>query len=257
MKNRYIVLIAEEDPLEQRFIQTTVAGAMTQHESILACGSGRRAVELAKEYHPDLILTDIILPELDGMTAIEEIRGFLPSCCISILSRITDFEYARRAISSKVFAYEQKPIQSAALNALIKQMCKETDMTRINPDMHCEQLFPMGQGREVLLEALTYMKSNFHEKITLEETAAKAFMNPQYFSRIFKRETGFTFSHYVAELRIQRACQLLESTDYPIYRISIECGFSDPSYFNRVFSRFRQVTPQTYRKNLYCCKKSE
>ena len=110
---------------------------------------------------------------------------------------------------------------------------------------------PKEYRQHFMEESVKYIKDHFREKLTLQMVAAKAFMNPKYFSHVFKKEVGVAFSEYVINLRIQYACRLLETTNYPAYRISIECGFSDPSYFNRVFCAQMNMTPQTYRK--YAC----
>ena len=97
-------------------------------------------------------------------------------------------------------------------------------------------------------EALKFIKEHFRERLTLETVASKVFVNPKYFSHVFKKEMGVAFTEYVIGLKIEYACKLLETTNYHAYRISIECGFSDPSYFNRVFCSQMNMTPQTYRK---------
>ena len=97
-------------------------------------------------------------------------------------------------------------------------------------------------------ESLKYIKDHFKERLTLELVASKVYVNPKYFSHVFKREMGVSFTEYVIGLKIEYACKLLETTNYHAYRISIECGFSDPSYFNRVFCAQMNMTPQTYRK---------
>ena len=95
---------------------------------------------------------------------------------------------------------------------------------------------------------MKYIKEHFKERLTLETVASKVFVNPKYFSHVFKREMGVAFTEFVIGLKIEYACKLLETTNYHAYRISIECGFSDPSYFNRVFCAQMNMTPQTYRK---------
>lgn len=96
--------------------------------------------------------------------------------------------------------------------------------------------------------SLLYIRENFKDKLTLEGVASKVFVNPKYFSHVFKREMGVSFTEYVRSLRVEFACKLLATTNYHAYRISLECGFSDPSYFNRVFCSQMNMTPQTYRK---------
>jgi len=106
-------------------------------------------------------------------------------------------------------------------------------------------------------ESLKFIREHFRERLTLEMVASKVFVNPKYFSHVFKKEVGVAFTEYIIHLRIQYACRLLETTNHPAYRISLECGFSDPSYFNRVFCAQMNMTPQTYRKLSYSSKPKE
>jgi len=111
-----------------------------------------------------------------------------------------------------------------------------------------KSLKPKVERQYFIEESLKYIQEHFKERLTLELVASKVFVNPKYFSHVFKREMGVSFTEYVIGLKIEHACKLLETTNYHAYRISIECGFSDPSYFNRVFCAQMNMTPQTYRK---------
>ncbi|MNJ55854.1 Bifunctional transcriptional activator/DNA repair enzyme AdaA [compost metagenome] len=75
-------------------------------------------------------------------------------------------------------------------------------------------------------------------------------ISPSYFSRIFTKETGENFTIFVARLKIEWAKQLLESTDLSINEISDAFGFSDTSYFIKMFKKFENLTPTIYR-NVY------
>ena len=103
--------------------------------------------------------------------------------------------------------------------------------------------------RQLFVEnSLLYIKEHFKDKLTLEAVASKVFVNPKYFSHVFKQEMGVSFTEYVNSLKIEFACKLLATTNYHVNRISFKCGFSGPSYFNRVFCAQMNMTPQTYRK---------
>lgn len=62
---------------------------------------------------------------------------------------------------------------------------------------------------------------------------------------------GVTFTQFINNLRVQHACKLLETTNYPAYRIASECGFTDASYFNRVFYTQMEMTPKEYKRCAY------
>lgn len=249
--NEYVCLIIENDPLELEFMRTVASPFFEGKGALLTCRNGAEAADMARKHRPDLILMDIVLPGSEGLEILESIRRMLPSCCISIITDKAEFQSAQRAIFSRVFAYLLKPVRSKDMSSLIEHMCREKDREgpRGGSEEHPIQETPdAAVYTDQMREAVVYIQDRFCEKITLEEVASKVYMNPQYFSRTFKQQTGSTFSHYVTELRIRRACKLLESTDYPAYRIAIECGFSDPSYFSRVFVGSMNMTPQAYRK---------
>jgi len=85
------------------------------------------------------------------------------------------------------------------------------------------------------------------KKITLEEAAEIMYMNPSYFSSYFKKETGMNFSDYLNTVRISYAKQFLSLPDYKVYEICEKVGFSDLSYFCRVFRKMEGISPSEYR----------
>lgn len=251
----YTCLIIENDPLELDFLQTVLDPMFQEKGTLLTCRDGVKAAKLAQEHEPDLILMDIMIPGTEGMDILEQIREILPHCCISIVTNRAEFRCAQRAISSRVFAYLLKPVRAKELYDLTGRMCREAKQIRdqraagTKPHTLQEAAEPELYTKQ-MTRALAYIKANFCDKVTLEEAAAEVYMNPQYFSRMFKKAAGQTFSCYVTELRIKHACMLLETTDYPAYRVAIECGFSEPSYFSRVFRASMGMTPQAYRKGI-------
>jgi YesN/AraC family two-component response regulator len=244
-----IVLIVEDEILEQEFLKSIITEELSPSDKVLTCESGIQAIELAKNYQPNIIIMDIMIPEMDGLNAIKEIRKFLPDVCISVLSAYSDFSYAQKAISLRVFEYLLKPVKPNAFKEVFHKMLKSANDCEQTEREEAEKIIESEECQKHFIEkSVEYIKKHFREKLTLEMVAAKAFMNPKYFSHVFKKEMGVSFSNYVNDLRIERACRLLETTNYPAYRISMECGFSDPSYFSRVFHQKMNMTPQNYRK---------
>lgn len=243
-----VILIVEDEILEQEFLKSIAEKESEAGDTVLTCGDGAEAVRMAKKYRPDIIIMDIMLPELDGISAIEEIRKFLPNAIISVLSAYSDFSYAQKAVSLRVFEYMLKPVKPADFKAVFKRMldAKQKENKNDKSDMCLEE--PKPEKQHFIEDALKYIHDNFRERLTLEMVASKVYVNPKYFSHIFKKEMNVSFTEYVTSLKIDHACTLLKTTDYHAYRISIECGFSDPSYFNRVFCSQMNMTPQTYRR---------
>lgn len=244
------ILIVEDELLERDFLKSIIMDELNKDDVLLTCDSGLQAVQLAKQHKPDIIIMDLMIMEMDGLTAISEIRKFLPNAYITILSAYSDFSYAQKAISNRVFEYLLKPIKPTVFKEIFCRMLnavsqKEEPLKEApkenKPDTNDSKPF-------FIDEAIKYIKEHYREKLTLDLVASKVFVNPKYFSHVFKKEMGISFTDYVVNLKIQYACKLLETTNYQAYRISMECGFSDPSYFNRVFYAQMNMTPQIYRK---------
>ena len=116
------VLIVEDEMLEQEFLRSVVQDELSPEDTLVSCESGVEAINMAKQYRPDIIIMDVRIPELDGISAIEEIRRFLPNACISVLSAYSDFSYAQKAVSLRVFEYLLKPIKPTDFKQVFLKM---------------------------------------------------------------------------------------------------------------------------------------
>lgn len=92
-----------------------------------------------------------------------------------------------------------------------------------------------------------YILEFYNKDLNLTQLANLYFLNPDYLCRLFRKETGLSFSEYVNKTRIERAKELLELTTNEIMDISTEVGFANVTYFNRIFKNFTGVAPGKYR----------
>jgi len=241
-----VVLIVEDELLELEFLKLIVAEELLPKDKIITCEGGIQAVKLAKQYRPDMIVMDILIPEMDGLQALQEIRKFLPQACVMILSACSDFSYAQTAIRLRVQEYLLKPIKPSIFKQVFHDLLTSVATCQVHAD---EEIVERKTNEVYFIEkSIKYIHDNFKQKLSLQLVSSNVFLNPQYFSRIFKQEIGVTYINYVNKLKIEYACKLLETTGYPAYRISSECGFTDPSYFNRVFVQQMNITPKAYRR---------
>lgn len=97
-------------------------------------------------------------------------------------------------------------------------------------------------------ETLHYISANLQNEITVEQLAARCYLNPDYFSRIFKEQTGIRPVHYLQTKRIERAQVLLTTTNYTLQKVADIVGLGNISYFNRLFTKLTNKTPAIYRK---------
>lgn len=94
-----------------------------------------------------------------------------------------------------------------------------------------------------------YISENYAMSISLEDAARKANMSVTYFSRKFKRVTGFGFKEYLCSVRLKEAERRLLETKESITEIALQCGFNDSNYFGDVFKKVRGISPRQYRKS--------
>jgi AraC-like DNA-binding protein len=101
--------------------------------------------------------------------------------------------------------------------------------------------------RHAITEALRYLLANYRNEIRLDEVLKLTRMSRATFSRQFKRHSGKSFSEFVSHIRLQSARRELVETDRSVLEIATSCGFSEVSFFNRIFRRMVSCTPSEYR----------
>lgn len=99
-------------------------------------------------------------------------------------------------------------------------------------------------------KATAYIRERFHEDISLEDAADHVHLNPYYFSKVFKQQTGETFIDYVTRLRIEKAKALMAKQELSLKEVCYQVGYNDPNYFSRVFKKVTGMTPTEYRAQL-------
>ena len=103
--------------------------------------------------------------------------------------------------------------------------------------------------RSVVDAAVFYMKEHLDQHITLQDIVRYVGYSPSHFSSMFKRETGMSTLSYFNGLKIEKACELLTTTNLKVNQICFKVGFEDSLYFSRLFSKTMGVSPRQYRES--------
>jgi len=101
---------------------------------------------------------------------------------------------------------------------------------------------------DLISKAVSYVKTNYMRKLTLNEVAEYVFLSPSYFSKIFKEEMNYYYNDYLNYVRVEKSKVLLLTERISLVDIAANVGFYDQSYFNKVFKRITGVTPKKFKE---------
>ena len=113
-----------------------------------------------------------------------------------------------------------------------------------------EHLGYMNTTHKIVSESISYINDNFSEAISLRSISQKFFLSSCYFSKIFKKSTGLTFTDYLNRVRIKEAQTLLHRTTMNINDIAEAVGFNSTTHFDRIFKKHMGMSPLAYKKNI-------
>jgi AraC-like DNA-binding protein/ligand-binding sensor protein len=102
----------------------------------------------------------------------------------------------------------------------------------------------------LITSIIRFVDKNYAENIKLNDAAKYAYVNPSHLSRVFNKEMNCSFRSYLNNIRIDKAKDLIESEDLTFVEISNQVGFTDQSYFNKIFKQITSQTPYQYKKSL-------
>lgn len=210
--------------------------------------SAEQALQYLEEHKEiDLVITDIKMGSMSGIELCENIRKTNTTIQLAVLSGYKEFEYARKAIQFNVFDYILKPTTYTDLDSFFKKIKAYLDEQNEGPPEKPEYHYT-----QLIDSAKQYISENFSDdNISLEDVAKHISMNPTYFSRYFKQQTGINFIEYLSGVRIQKAKELLQDNRIKVYEICNMVGYKNTQYFYKVFRANTGLTPTEFRsKNL-------
>lgn len=99
-------------------------------------------------------------------------------------------------------------------------------------------------------EAVKYIEDHYNENISLKIVAEEIYLNPNYLSQLFKKETNMKFNQFITHLRMEKTKELLKETNFKIYEIGIKVGYPNVSHFVRTFKKQEGISPYDYRSKI-------
>ncbi len=247
---RYTIVIAEDELLLLNNLIKKIENTGLCFDVIGYAQTGIQAYELIEHHQPDVLITDIKMPAMDGLTLIEKVRAYYPDIDCIIISGFSDFTYAQQAIHHQVTDYLLKPIEDHILHDLLLSL-QDKYLSRAH---HFDALFADDlAGKtpcEIAHSLQTYLIDHYNEDVKFSDLAQRMNYSSSYLSKVFIQEFHCSPSIYLISLRIQKAQQLLKHNfDLSIRQIGEAVGYGEQGYFSRIFKKHVGVSPIEYRES--------
>ena len=261
------LLIVEDTPDVARYI----AAQMNPSFSYYFATNGKEALAKAEELVPDLIITDVMMPEMDGFELTEQIRksAIIDHVPVIMVTARATHDDRLKGLEAGADAYLEKPFHADELNIRAEKLMAQRAMMRrkfasVLAKTAGQDLPVTTETKEVLDETpLTereqrdkafvdkfvsvvhkYMEKG---KLDYDQIASEMSVGRAQLNRKLKAITGLTTKDYILQLRISHAKNLLLDTGLTVSEIAYRCGMDDPNYFSTLFRKATGMTPLAFR----------
>ena len=245
------ILIVEDNPDIRRYLSDELGKSYHISEA----GNGEEALALMKEQEADLILTDVMMPVMDGLQLCKQIKQNLRTCHIPIiiLSAKADLKEQLEGLQVGADDYIPKPFSMAVITAKIKNLFRTrhqviehySNSLEVEPEKVA--LNPMDE--ELLKKAIAVVEKHMDDvEFSTDDFAREMYMSRSNLHIKMKALTGESTNEFIRKIRFSRACKLLKEGRYSVSEISTMVGFNTPSYFATSFKKYFGCLPSEYGK---------
>ena len=233
------LLIVDDDPQARKLYADVIAGSWPG-QRVLEAEDGAQALRLLDELTPGLVLLDLMMPNVDGFEVLEALRARPATQRVPVV-----------VLSGKALTLEDvSRLSHPRVTFQAKAMLSETELAdALRRALGGEEALPQPTSA-VVKRAIAHLQQQHASALTRQAIASAVGVSEDYLSHIFRQEVGLSPWEFLNRYRVQRAKELLRASDAPIVEIAGRVGFSDLSYFNRVFRKLAGCTPGAYRTRL-------
>lgn len=246
------VVVVEDEELVRKGIVLTVDWASVDCAVVGEAANGEEALEVIERYKPDLIITDIKMPKMDGIEMIYQLRKRGNDAYLIILTAYSDFSYAQSALRFGAVDYLLKPFHDGELEQVIHRIQRRE---RENQQQYDPKVCVLNiqdyvkEKSKYVMEALNYIAEHYGDpNISVSTIAGSLDLSESHLSHVFKKETSYTISGYLTSYRMHIAMQLLKDCRSKVYEVAEKVGYRDIAYFSNSFKKAVGCTPSDYQK---------
>jgi two-component system response regulator YesN len=211
--------------------------------------AGSAAEALARLKKPnefDLVIMDVQMPGMDGLTALEKIKAAAPGRSVIIMTGFSSKDAAIRALKAKADNYIEKPFELKTMRAAIE---RELSRSRGESDPAEMDL------KDKVDHVRWFLEGNCFKKVSLDDAARTVYLTPKYLSRVFREKTGMGFNEYRLKMKMAQAKKLLKTSGVTVKQVSVRLGYANAESFIRQFEKIAGATPSAYRSSQKTTKK--
>ncbi len=243
------ILIVDDDKDIVNFLRSLLEEYYTIHVAY----NGKAAYELALEIIPDVIIADVMMPEMDGIEFCKAIKGHENTSHVPIilLTAKTSLEYKVEGFTTGADDYITKPFEPELLKVRVKNLVAARDKLKekYNKKLSLEPSDSMVPSSDELFlqKLIKLIEDNMHNPdFMVDEIVDQIGMSRAVLYRKIKALTGQTVIDIVKAIRIKKAAKLLKSKKYSISEVAYNVGFNDPKYFAKCFKKEYNYSPRDY-----------
>ena len=249
-KRGTVLVVEDNDELRQYIVN-----GLSTHFNLLKAENGQKALDVLKDNEVDLIITDVMMPVMDGVKFCKLVKQNLRTCHIPVymLSAKTDVSSQLQGLQVGADDYIPKPFSIEVLEAKILNMLRTryrnferySNTTEIEP----QKLTNNSMDEELLKRAIAVVEKNMDNvEFSTELFAREMNMSRSNLHLKLKAITGKSAIDFIYKIRFNRACQLLKEGKYSVSEISYMVGYNTPSYFAARFKKYVGCLPTEYVK---------
>lgn len=244
-----VILIVEDEPDIREFIRQSLGDSY----QIIEAGDGREGLTSALEEEPDLIISDVMMPEMNGLELTRAIKTDQRTCHLPVilLTARAALEHKLEGLEEGADSYIPKPFNSRHLQIRVRKLlenrAKIREHYKLSTDLK-EEISGISRLDKKFLSSLVQMvEENLgDENLSVDEMGTKLGISRVHLYRKIKKLTGLSVSEFVTSVKLKKSTELLLNSGKSISEIAYEVGFTSPSYFSRCFREYFKMAPSEY-----------
>lgn len=239
------VVVIEDEELVRRGIVMAVDWASVDCEVVGEASNGEAGLELIARERPDIVVTDIRMPRMDGLEMLRRLREEGCGASVILLTAYSDFTYAQSALKLGAVDYLLKPFHDGELEAAVQRI-SDRGREQARPGDFAE----ISSKNRNVMQAIEYINANYNDpELNVGAVARSVELSEGHLSHIFKKETGYTLNGYITACRMHMAMHLLRERRLRVSEAAERVGYRDIAYFSSTFKKFTGKSPSEYQNS--------